>query len=170
MPSPTTTTEQKNTAAPKKDPKKATRKHSTAHFRVDIKRAQILATNHPDLSVVEIRECLEGAPLKQAVNLIHWAERRNPNNPYKPLKNWAKRNQAGFYSPTVRGLDSNDHYQRCMLFIRDAEEKMLQTSGRNLLPRERENLAWEYYAPRYRAEMTEAAKFPPPPPDAAIAV
>ena len=67
------------------------KKHSTAHYRVDAERAEILARHFPSLSEIEIRECLEGAPLKQAVSLINWAERKNPANPYKPLRNWARK-------------------------------------------------------------------------------
>ena len=129
------------------------KKHSTAHYRVDVNRAEILASNFPQLSEVEIRECLEGVPLKQAVGLIQWAMRCDPLKPYKPLKPWAKLHEKGFYSREIRKLDSAEHYRRCMLYIRRKDEEKLATSGRRLLQRERVELAQSYYAPRYRAEM-----------------
>ena len=137
------------------------RKHSTAHYRVDVHRAEILASNFTALSEAEIRECLEGESLKQAVGLIHWALRRDPLHPYKPLKNWAKRNEKGFYSREVRKLDSAEHYKRCMQYIRRKDEERLATTGRELLPHEREELARGYYAPRYRAELYLAARSTP---------
>jgi hypothetical protein len=126
-----------------------------------VDQAEILASNFTALSEIDIRECLEGAPFKQAVGLIQWAERCNPPNPYKPLKNWAKLHKKGFYSPEIRRLDSTDHYKRCMLYIRRKDEEKLATSGRRLLQRERVELAQNYYAPRYRAEMHLAAQTAP---------
>ena len=143
--------EQSDTNPPAKSPAKRT--HSTAHYRVDVNRAEILASNFPQLTEVEIRECLEGSPLKQAVGLINWAVRCNPLKPYKPLKNWAKLHEKGFYSPDIRRLDSTEHYRRCMNYIRRKDEEKLATSGRRLLQRERVDLAQNYYAPGYRAEM-----------------
>lgn len=142
---------------PEKKPKKA--RHSTKHYRVNIDRAETLSGTFPSLSTVEIRECLEGAPLKQAVGLINWAERCGPLDPYKPLRNWAKKNRCGFYSQKVKQIDNNEHYLRCMLYIRRKEEKMLTDQGRGLFQKEREQLAQLYYAPRYRAETTEALSY-----------
>lgn len=143
------------------EPKTKKKKHSTAHYREDVDRAGILASNFTGLSEVEIRECLEGSPLKQAVGLIHWAIRCDPLNPYKPLKNWAKLHQKGFYSPEIRRLDSTQHYKRCVLYIHRKDEEKLATAGRRLFQRERVELAQNYYAPRYRAEMNLAARTAP---------
>lgn len=141
---------------PVNNPRKRTpakRTHTTAHYRVDVNRAEILASNFPQLTEVEIRECLEGSPLKQAVNLIHWALRSDPLKPYKPLKNWAKLHEKGFYSPEIRKLDSSEHYRRCMQYICRKDEEKLASAGRSLSQRERADLAQNYYAPGYRAEM-----------------
>ena len=142
-------------------PKKAREapRHSTKHYRVTIYRAEALAKTFPSLSEVEIRECLEGAPLRQAVGLINWAERCNPLAPYKPLRNWAKKNRSGFYSEDVRRIDNNENYRRCMLYIRRKESEMLESGGRALFHGEREALTRGYYAPRYRAETEDALSY-----------
>ena len=50
---------------------KAARK-STRGFRVDVRRAEYLQTLYP-FDAVEIRECLEGEPVKKAIGLMTWA-------------------------------------------------------------------------------------------------
>lgn len=46
-----------------------------------------------------------------------------------------------------------------MLYIRRKENEMLDKTGRTLFHREREALAQDYYAPRYRAETEDALTY-----------
>jgi hypothetical protein len=48
-----------------------------------------------------------------------------------------------------------------MLYIRRKDEEKLATAGRRLFQRELVELAQNYYAPRYRAEMHLAAQATP---------
>lgn len=128
-------------------------RRSTAHYRVDIYRAEILERQFPAFDAVMIRECLEGAPVKQAVALLDWAQRKSPKNPYRALRAWARRNRKGFYRPR-RDPDrpgADETYRLYLGYMRHKEEEKRQRDGRVLTTSEIERLTREFYAPEYRA-------------------
>ena len=147
-------------------------RYSTAHVRVTIERAEILAKQFQDFSVVEIRECLEGEPLKQAIGLLNWAlekEAASPDRtapyratpyratyrttPYRTLRSWARKNGKGFYSAALLKEDTHETYRRYKLYLRRKEEVKLGRGQGFLLPSEIEDLARMFYAPESRARM-----------------
>ena len=138
-------------------------RHSTAHVRVTTERAEILARQFPDFSVVEIRECLEGEPLKQAIGLLNWAlekEAATPDrtSPYRTLRFWARKNGKGFYSAALLKGDARETYRRYKLYLRRKEEEKLRRGGGSLLPSEIERLTRWFYAPESRARMASISE------------
>ena len=128
-------------------------RHSTVHVRVTIDRAEILENQFVEFSVVEIRECLEGEPLKQAVEILNWALDASPKKPYRALRAWARKNAKGFYSPALRKTDANEEYRLYMLYLRRKGRENEDRGRGSLLPSEIEALTRRYYAPEYRARM-----------------
>ena len=122
---------------------------------------------------MEIRECLEGEPLKQAIGLLNWAlekdaaspdrtapDRVTPHRatpyratPYRTLRSWARKNGKGFYSAALLKEDAHETYRRYKLYLRRKEEVKLRRGGGSLLPSEIEDLARMFYAPESRARM-----------------
>ena len=138
-------------------------RYSTAHVRVTIERAEILAKQFSAFSVVEIRECLEGEPLKQAIGLLNWAREKDPATPcqttpyritlYRTLRSWARKNGKGFYSAALLKEDARETYRRYKLYLRRKEEEKRRRGQGSLLPSEIEDLTRMFYAPESRARM-----------------
>ena len=133
---------------------------STVHVRVTIDLAEILEKQFVEFSVVEIRECLEGEPLKQAVEILNWALDASPKKPYRALRAWARKNRKGFYSPALRKTDTNEEYRLYMLYLRRKGRENEDRGYGSLLPSEIESLTRRYYAPEYRARMASISGRP----------
>ena len=156
LPSGTESSAQSATAAD--TPASHRERHSTVHVRVNIERAEILARQFPDFSVVEIRECLEGEPLKQAIGLLNWTLKKDAatpdrTSPYRTLRSWARKNGKGFYSAALLKGDATETYRRYKLYLRRKEEVKLRRGQGSLLPSEIEGLTQMFYAPESRARM-----------------
>lgn len=128
---------------------------STRGYVVNDRRAEILAGDFPGVfNAADVRENLQGEPVKKALGLLEWAARKR--NPRKALRDKAKKDGLGHYRP--RGgrsprSDASEEYRRYMAFIERKQEESLKRRGRSLLSRELEDLAQEFYAPEYRADL-----------------
>lgn len=136
---------------------KAARK-STRGFRVDVRRAEYLQTLYP-FDAVEIRECLEGEPVKKAIRLMTWALEKAPARPYFKLRDWARRNEKGFYSPELLRRDAGEVYREFLAYAEAKRAENEERTGRSSLsPAELEDAARIFYAPRTRADMARISE------------
>ena len=128
---------------------------STRAYVVNDRRAEILAGHFPGIfSAGDVRECLEGEPVKKGLGLLEWAAKKR--RPRRALRDKAKKDGLGHYRPRDRGSgkpDASEEYRRYMAFVGRKQEESLKARGRPLFPRELEDLAREFYAPEYRAEL-----------------
>lgn len=131
---------------------------STRGYVVNDRRAEILAGHFPGVfSAADIRECLEGEPVKKALGLLEWATKRR--RPGQALRDKAKKDGLGHYRSRKtrdRGsgrLDASEEYRRYMAFVERKQEESFKQRGRHLFPRELEDLAQEFYAPEYRSDL-----------------
>ena len=134
---------------------------STRDHVIDDRRAEILAGNFNGVfSAVDIRENLEGEPVAKAWGLLEWAAKKR--QPRKALRAKAKKDSLGHYRPQSRESgrpgkstrsDASEEYRRYMAFVGRKQEESLKKRGRPLFCRELEDLAHEFYAPEYRAEL-----------------
>lgn len=122
--------------------------------RVDVFRAEELAAGDPRLDEVMIRETLEGEPVGRARGLIRWAKKRSPRNPYRKLRQWARRNERGFYSPALLRRDAALVYREYLAFVETKRREHEATTGAPVLPPERlDAVTRAFYAPRSRADL-----------------
>lgn len=148
-----------NTAPRKSNRRAGGKDRSTRHYTVDVFRADHLAATHPELSPVEIREVFEDEPVKRAIGLILWAKRKAPRNPYRKLKDWARRNERGFYNPAVRKRDPHEDRRQYMAYLEKKRAEKQRSVGRaELLPSEVLSLTEEFHAPAYRADLASVDK------------
>ncbi|QIN85453.1 hypothetical protein GBA63_22390 (plasmid) [Rubrobacter tropicus] len=122
--------------------------------RVDVFRAEELAAGDPRLDGVMIRETLEGEPVGRALGLIRWAKKRSPRNPYRRLRQWARRNERGFYSPALLRRDAGEVYREYLAFVETKRQEHEAATGAPVLPPERlDAVTRTFYAPRSRADL-----------------
>ena len=122
--------------------------------RVDVFRAEGLAAGDPQLDEVMIRETLEGEPVGRARGLIRWAKKRSPRNPYRKLRQWARRNERGFYSPARLRRDAGEVYREYLAFVEIKRQGHEAATGAPVLPPERlDAVTRAFYAPRSRADL-----------------
>ena len=121
---------------------------------VDVFRAEELASGDPQLDEVMIRETLEGEPVGRARGLIGWAKKRSPRNPYRKLRQWARRNDRGFYSRAVLRRDAGEVYREYLDYVEiKRAEHEAATGDPNLPPERLDVLTKIFYAPRSRADL-----------------
>lgn len=132
---------------------------STRHFKVNRTRARTLAGMYADFDEVCIRETLEGFPVKGAINLLIWATAKAPNNPYKKLRDWARKNGKGHYSETLLKKPSAEVYGEYMAALEEERSRVESVTGRERLTREEiDRVTQEVYAPRSRAEYSRISE------------
>jgi len=137
-------------AAPKRP---TSRKKSTRTYVVNRTRARTLARLYGDFDEISVRECLEGFPVKGAIALLIWATEKAPENPYRKLRDWARRNGKGHYSPGLLKKPSADVYREYMAALEEERSRVESETGRERLTRQEiERVTQEIYAPRSRAE------------------
>ena len=125
-----------------------------APARVDVFRAEELAAGDPQLDEVMIRETLEGEPLGRARGLIRWAKKRSPRNPYRKLRQWARRNERGFYSRVVLRRDAGEVYKEYLDYVEVKRAEHEAATGDPTLSAEQlDVLTRIFYAPRSRADL-----------------
>ena len=125
---------------------------STRHYVVNDRRAEILASQFEGVfSAADIREALEGEPVKKALGLLEWAAKKRL--PTKTLRNKAKKDGLGYYRPRHRRPDAAEEYRRCMALVRRKQEESREKRGCPLSPEELDDLTREFYAPMYRAQL-----------------
>ncbi|MGB3634999.1 MAG: hypothetical protein WA982_13225 [Rubrobacteraceae bacterium] len=131
---------------------------STRSYVVNDRRAEILAGHFPGVfSAGDVRERLEGEPVKKGLGLLEWAAKKR--RPKQALRDKAKKDGLGHYRP--RGArdggssksDVSEEYRRYMAFVERKQEESVKQRGRFLLSGELEDLAREFYAPEYRADL-----------------
>ncbi len=137
-------------------PQEAAKSHkSTRDHVVNDRRAEILSGNFDGVfSAGDIREYLGGEPVAKAWGLLEWAVKKR--RPRKALRDKAKKDGLGHYRPHGQRSDRSDpseEYRRYMAFVERKQEENLRKRGRPLFSRELEDLAHEFYAPEYRAEL-----------------
>jgi hypothetical protein len=121
---------------------------------VDVFVAETMALTVPGraaevLGVVEIRECLEGETVREALSLL--GEVFELPDPYGGLRRIARRRGLGFYRP---GAASHDPARAWRGFCAYVERKR----GGGDLQTPVEELAARFYAPRQRAEMASISE------------
>lgn len=122
--------------------------------RVDVFRAEELAAGDSRLDEVMIRETLEGEPVGRALGLIRWAKKRSPRNPYRKLRQWARRNERGFYSRAVLRRDAGEVYRAYLDYVEvKRAEHETATGDPTLSPDRLDVLTRIFYAPRSRADL-----------------
>jgi hypothetical protein len=89
------------------------------------------------------------------VGLLDWAQRKSPQNPYRALRAWARRNQKGFYRlrRDPNRPKANETYSVYLGYIRHKEEEKRKRNSGVLTTSEIERLTREFYAPEYRADV-----------------
>lgn len=140
--------------------KQAPRKKSTNAFVVNRRRARTLAGFYAaDFDEIQILETLEGYPVKGAIALLIWAAEKAPENPYRKLRDWARRNGKGQYSPDLLGKPSAEVYREYMAALEEERSRVEAETGRErLTPEEIERVTLEIYAPRSRAEYSRISE------------
>lgn len=139
-------------SGPAQAPGKPAPRKSTRAFVVNRQRARTLAGFYGDFDEISILECLSGSPVKGAINLLIWAEEKAPANPYKKLRDWARKNGKGHYSKEMLGKPSADVYREYMAALEEERIRVERETGRERLAREEiERVTQEIYAPRSRA-------------------
>lgn len=132
-------------------------RRSTRGYVVNDRRAEILAGHFPGIfTAADVCENLHGEPVKKALGLLEWAAKK-PQSP-EALRNKAKKDGLGKHSPQGERSprsDASEEYRRYMAFVERKQEESLKQRGRGLLSRELEDLAREFYAPEYRAELAK---------------
>lgn len=122
--------------------------------RVDVLRAEEIAAGDPQLDEVMIRETLEGEPVGRARGLIRWARKRSPRNPYRKLRQWARRNERGFYSGVVLRRDASEVYKEYLDYVElKRDEHEAATGDPTLSAEQLDVLTRIFYAPRSRADL-----------------
>lgn len=110
------------------------------------------AIRGPALGVVQIRECLEGEPVGEALERIRWAMRCA--RPYRALRIWARKEGRGLYR-TERRQEPTLKDRKAFLRYAARKETVL---GRELSRREIERLASRFYSPARIAELSEISE------------
>lgn len=132
-------------------------RRSTRGYVVNDRRAEILAGHFPGIfTAADVRENLYGEPVKKALGLLEWAAKRP--QPPEALRNKAKKDGLGKHRPQggrSPRSDASEEYRLYMVFVERKQKESLKQRGRNLLSRELEDLAREFYAPEYRAGMAK---------------
>ena len=139
-------------------------RRSTRDYVVNEQRAEILAGHFGGIfEAPDIRENLGGEPVKKALGLLEWAARKP--HPLEALQNKAKKDGLGHHRPRPRpgparsrrsgNSDASEEYRRYMAFVERKQKESLKQRGRHLFPRELEDLAQEFYAPEYRADLAK---------------
>ena len=129
---------------------------SEAPARVDVFRAEELASEagDPRLDAVMIRETLEGETVTKADALIRWAKTRSPENPCRKLRQWARRNEKGFYSRSILRRDATLVYREYLEYVEIRRREHEEATGAPSLSSERlDVLTRTFHAPRTRAEL-----------------
>jgi hypothetical protein len=122
--------------------------------RVDVVLAEKLADEQEGLDPVQLRECLEGELLTTARSLIRWAKKRSPRNPYRKLRQWARRNERGFYSTAILRRDARVVYKEYLEYTEIKRREHEEETGAPVLsPKRLDALTRIFYAPRTRAEL-----------------
>lgn len=121
---------------------------------VDVFLAEDLAAADGRLDSVQIRECLEGEPRSRAEGLIRWAKRRAPRNPYRKLRQWARRNERGFYSPKFLRRDASVVYKEYLAYAEIKRREHQAATGAPVLSPDRlDAVTSAFYGPRGRADL-----------------
>ena len=135
-------------------------RRSTRDYVVNDRRAEILAGHFGGIfEATDICENLDGEPVKKALGLLEWAVRKP--HPLEALQNKAKKDGLGYHrlrttrSRKFGSSDASEEYRRYMAFVERKQEESLKQRGRHLFPRELEDLAQEFYAPEYRADLAK---------------
>lgn len=127
---------------------------SEALARVDVFRAEELAAGDARLDAVMIRETLEGETLTTAEALIRWARKRSPRNPYRKLRDWARSNERGFYSPALLRRDATLVYREYLEYAEIKRREHEAATGAPVLPPDRLDVVTRaFYGPRSRADL-----------------
>lgn len=112
-----------------------------------------IADNGAALGVVQIRECLEGEPVGEALERIRWA--MGCTRPYRALRTWAREEGRGLYRTERRQEPTlKDH----KTFLRYAAWKE-NALGQELSRKEIERLASRFYSPARIAELSELSEY-----------
>lgn len=137
-------------------------RRSTRDYVVNDRRAEILAGHFGGIfEVGDIRENLDGEPVKKALGILEWAVRKP--HPLRALQNKAKKDGLGHHRPRQTrsrrsgNSDASEEYRRYMAFVERKQKESLKQRGRSLFPRELEGLAQEFYAPEYRADLAKVS-------------
>lgn len=135
------------------------RKKSTRSFVVNRRRARTLAGFYPDFDETAILECLSGFPMKGAIALLIWTAEKAPENPYRKLRDWARRNGKGHYAPEMMRKPLAEVYREYMTALEEERVRIGSETGRErLTPGEIERVTQEIYAPRSRAEYSRISE------------
>jgi hypothetical protein len=120
---------------------------------VDDRVAEVLAGRFPEFSAVEIRECAEFEDASRAADVLAWAQGKR--RPYAALRNWARKYRCGYYRRR-EDLPGHEELQRAYraFLERRLEEARRRNPGREqFTDGELDQLAREFFAPCYRADM-----------------
>ena len=134
-------------------------RRSTRDYTVDVYRAEAVADLYDDFDTVMVREIFEGQPVKKAIRLILWARQKAPANPYRKLRDWARRNGTGFYCGEILRRDAGEVYREFLAYAETKRARLEERTGRARLTQDEiEELARTFYAPRTRADMASISE------------
>ena len=66
--------------------------------------------------------------------LIRWAKKRAPRNPYRKLRDWARRNERGFYSPKLLRRHATQVYREYLAYAEIKRREPRQATGAPVPP------------------------------------
>lgn len=139
---------------------KGAARKSTRHYTVNRTRARTLAGLYAhSFDEIAVLECLFGYPVKGAIALLIWAEENAPENPYRELRGWARRNGKGHYSRDLLRKPSSEVYVEYMAALEEERSRVESETGREKLNQaEVDRVTQEIYAPRTRAELSRISE------------